>query len=121
MIVLDPGHKYLLDSFDGGEPLLLTFVKRDSPSEKFPGNVGHYPGTQTQEVLRALINRGLYVQNQQPCAETAGLIDLLRVGLWSLEARTRRVREQLALDVVLSSIEDIPTCSRCGHIACLIH
>ena len=121
MKVIDPGHKYLLDSIDGGGPVVLTFVKRDSPPEKYPGNVGHYPGTQTQEVLRALIERSLYLQRQQPCPETASLIELLRRGLWVLEARTRRVRGQPTLDVPVLGIETMPTCGRCGHIRCLEH
>ena len=40
MQVIDTGHKYLLTSFDGGNPIPLTFVKRDFPSTKYPGNVG---------------------------------------------------------------------------------
>jgi hypothetical protein len=59
MKVLEAGHKYELLSLDGGEPQILTFVKREG--EGYPGNVGHHPGTTLQEVLRAEIDRGMYV------------------------------------------------------------
>lgn len=121
MEVLDPGHKYLLNSLDHGEPILLTFVKRDSPPEKYPGNVGHYPGTQFQEVLRALIDRGEYVQNQQPCPETEAFIDFMRMGIWVLEVRVRRVRRQPGSDIPLVGIDKQPVCEQCGHIVCLDH
>ena len=52
MEVLDTGHDYLLHSFDGGESVRLTFVKRNDPPEKYPGNDSAYPGTQIQEVLQ---------------------------------------------------------------------
>jgi hypothetical protein len=40
MRVFDPGHKY------------LKFVKREG--DNYPRNRGHYEGTTSQEVLRAL-------------------------------------------------------------------
>jgi hypothetical protein len=52
MKIIDPGHKYELDQLDGEGKEILTFVKRDTPSERYPGNQGHYPGTNMQEVLR---------------------------------------------------------------------
>jgi hypothetical protein len=51
MQVVEPGHVYKLASFDGGEDegVILTFVNREEGTE--------HAGTQTQEVLRALIER----------------------------------------------------------------
>ena len=121
MKIIDPGHQYLLDTWDGGEPILLTFVKRDLPPEKFPGNIGHYPGTQSQEVLRALIDRAEYVQNQIPCRETEIFISCMRSGLQVLERRARRMRQQPELDIPLLGIEKLPACGACGHIRCLNH
>ena len=121
MQVIDTGHKYLLTSFDGGNPIPLTFVKRDFPSTKYPGNVGHYPGTQMQEVLRALVERGVYLFRQFPCPETEALVSLMRTGIWLLETRTRRVRGQAGLSVSVLGIESAPTCEDCGHIECLDH
>lgn len=71
MIVLDPGHRYHLHTLDDNAPQAywpLQFVKREGA--KFPGNLGHYPGTTTQEVLRACIDRAGYVNRQIPCWQT---------------------------------------------------
>lgn len=117
MEVLDPGHQYLLTSLDGGDPITLTFVKRDDPPEKYPGNVGHYPGTQIQEVLRALIDRAIYVNNQIPCNETEDAITHLRSALWLLEKRHLNRHEGNG-SPLLENIENIPFCLKCGHIDC---
>ena len=121
MKVLDPGHDYLLDSHDGGEPIRLTFVKRDDPPEKYPGNVGHYPGTIMQEVFRALIDRCKYVDNQIPCSETETVLNLQRLAICELEQRVRRTREQPRLTMPLEDIEFYSPCAKCGHILCLSH
>lgn len=48
MRVIEPGHIYELSTLDGDEPQRLIFVNRESGRE--------HPGTQTQEVLRAIID-----------------------------------------------------------------
>lgn len=48
MKVIEPGHIYELSSLDGELKQLLTFVNREE---------NKHPGTQTQDVLRCLINR----------------------------------------------------------------
>jgi hypothetical protein len=48
MRVVEPGHVYALDPFDGDYPQYLVFVNREKGSE--------HSGTQTQEVLRATID-----------------------------------------------------------------
>ena len=121
MKVLDPGHDYLLDVVDGDEPIRLTFVKRDNPPERYPGNEGHYAGTQFQEVLRALIDRGVYVNAQSRCPETTAAIDHFRHALYLFEARVRRVRGQPGLEVELNQVENYIPCKECGHIECLLH
>jgi hypothetical protein len=115
MRILDPGHAYLLDSYDGGDPQLLSFMKREG--EGYPGNLGHHPGTNCQEVIRALIARFQYLDQQVGCIEDRELIDLGRRMLWLLEKRSAE-RKGLSLGVVLTEIEHIPTCSQCGHITC---
>ena len=128
MKILDPGHDYLLDVYDGEREVRLTFVKRNNPPEKFPGNVDAYPGTQMQDVLRVLIDRCKYV-NQQTlitdgkfCYETDVTIALLRQAIWVLEARVKRVRGETPLqsEEVVNRIEDIPVCPYCGHIFCSV-
>jgi len=81
MQILDPGHRYLLDSYDGGKPVELTFVKRNNPPSKYPDNENAHPGTTFQEVLRAMIERGNYVNNQLPAPETESAISLMRQAL----------------------------------------
>jgi hypothetical protein len=43
MRIIDPGHDYILSVYDGEGEQRLTFMKREGPG--FPGNIGHYPGT----------------------------------------------------------------------------
>src|SRR5262252_4553646 len=96
MKVIDPGHLYLLRHLDGVGGELLRFVKRVGPG--YPGNNGDtYPGTQIQEVLRALIDRIKYVSAQ---AERLGDLESLednavcesarRAALYYLEVRAAR-------------------------------
>lgn len=116
MKVLDPGHYYLLDSLDGGSPVALYFVKRQGPG--YPGNVGTEPGTNMQEVFRALIHRSLYLNYQERCAETEAVIDHLRSCILLLEHRAaRRHGRVLDLDTI-QGIEYRATCPKCGHIGC---
>ncbi len=121
MKVIDPGHEYLLDSYDGGEPVPLVFMKREG--EGYPFNVGHHPGTNCQEVLRVLIDRVKYLQKQIPCDENHGLLTHLRGALFCLEYRAARRHGRL-LHLPSENppeIEDYPTCSGCGHIGCEGH
>ena len=118
MDVLDPGHEYLFTPLDGGEKQHLQFVKRIG--DKYPGNDRAYWGTTTQEVLRALIDRAIYVNQQVPCPETTATIGLYRTAIYLLESRAKRVHGEV-LDVPLNNIEMEITCSTCGHIRCKIH
>ncbi len=69
--IIDPGHKYILLTLDGELNQTLTFVKRCDKiiegrlTNKFPGNKGEYPGTTMQSVIRVILNRLRYLQNQQ--------------------------------------------------------
>lgn len=113
--IVDPGHEYLLDSYDGGESVRLMFVKREG--EGYPFNVGHHPGTNCQEVIRALINRVQYLQKQIPCDENLFTVDALRDALWQFETRAAR-RHGRTLAGIPLEIETEPTCKTCGHIRC---
>lgn len=117
MNVLDPGHEYELNSLDGGDPILLTFVKREGRG--YPGNVGQHPGTTIQEVCRALIDRLRYVYCQIPCNEDLRSIEHLRRVIAELESRAadRHGRSGLKL-WGHPAIELCPTCPTCGHIGC---
>lgn len=120
MNVIDPGHMYDLDTLDGdGSRVRLTFVKREG--RDYPGNKGSYAGTTMQEVLRALIERCLYVDRQKPCCETEAACELLKAAIVLLELRAAR-RHGRALDA--ASVEDVVdgnTCIKCGHVGCEKH
>jgi hypothetical protein len=120
MKVIDPGHTYQLDGLDGGEPQTIRFVKRCEPPEKYPGNVGSYPGTTIQEVLRVLIDRAQYVGRQVPCEETDLAIEAMRDAIRRLEERAAR-RHGRTLSTAPDRPELEPTCPTCGHIRCEEH
>lgn len=116
MKILDAGHSYLLDSLDGGESVQLVFVKRCG--ENFPFNLGSHPGTNCQEVLRALIDRCEYLNRQKPCAETEAAIGCLRSALLHFEARAAR-RHGRSLDLESTqALVNAVTCAKCGHVGC---
>src|SRR5271155_5216292 len=116
MKVLDPGHTYLAESIDGGDPVRVHFPKREGPN--YPGNVGTQPGPLTQEYLRIEVHRALYMNAQGSCAETDIIINSMRAAIFAFEVRAARCR---GTSIVLKSLADIdnePTCPVCGHIQC---
>lgn len=115
MITIDPGHLYHLNSLDTDSDgsQRLRFVKREGP--QYPGNVGTWSGTTTQEVLRALIQRTHYVQAQMPCDENVAVLASLRHALWQLEIRAAR-RRGITLKPFTPDVERLFTCVHCGHI-----
>lgn len=121
MEVVDPGHKYILDNYDGVASNRITFMKREGLG--YPGNVGHYPGTNLQEVLRVLIDRVKYLNNQIPCDDNKLLVGYLRGALTHLEQRAA-VRHKNELNPHFfdqffeAEIENFPACEKCGHIVC---
>lgn len=117
MQVIDPGHAYALDELDGPEKSILTFVKREG--EGYPGNRGHHAGTNIQEVLRALIDRVKYLDQQIPSHHNALILLHLREALFSLEMRAAgRHKRSKSFRVDVDRIETYPTCLTCGHIGC---
>jgi hypothetical protein len=119
MKVLDPGHEYTLKKLDCDGPLdhpvaTLRFVKREGP--KFPGNVGRYPGTTLQEVLRACADRLAYVNNQEYSDHTYCAQTLIESAIWHLEARAAKRHGRTP-----PNEEDAvngQTCNKCGHVGC---
>ena len=124
MQVIDAGHEYELQSYDGEQVNRLVFMKREG--EGYPFNVGHHAGTNCQEVLRALIDRVKYLQKQIPCEENERILGYLRSALWQFEKRAalRHGRDSVFPWSHLYQpipIEDQPTCKACGHVGCLAH
>lgn len=123
MKVVDPGHEYILNVLDGNDPETLTpetltFVKRDG--EGYPGNVGSHSGTTTQEVLRALVDRIKYVDNQIHDDNNDEVLSHLRLAIFYLELRAAK-RHGRILRASIAQIELEPTCPVCGHIECDAH
>lgn len=122
MEVVDPGHYYNLRVLDASEidhPIFgveLCFVKREG--EGYPGNVGHHAGTTSQEVLRALIDRSIYVDNQIPDPANAIVLRCLREALWELELRAAKRHGRSFTHYPVLKIETFPTCEKCNHIGC---
>jgi hypothetical protein len=140
MKVVDPGHVYDLDWLDG-DALTLTiepahadrivklelspsfvqnrlfFVKREGKG--YPGNVGHHPGTNIQEVIRALVDRVKYLDQQVPHENNIVILAHLRLIIFYLEERAaQRHGRELLINIDTPDIEELPTCSACHHIGC---
>jgi hypothetical protein len=117
MRVITPGHKYALPHLDGEGEEIITFVQREGAG--YPGNVGHYSGTNLQELWRACIHRLIYLNHQKPHWATQSAIQRLRGAILDLETRAaERYGRKLRLNPHIQ-IEDEKTCSKCGHIGCL--
>ena len=113
MKVIDPGHKYELQTIDGNESSVLTFVKREGKG--YPGNVGHYSGTIIQEVLRACIDRLKYVDAQIPDNNNPIVIHDLRTALYHLEIRAANRHGKSMPFVDVTEIENLPV-GQNGHL-----
>lgn len=120
---IDPGHEYLLSSYDGQQENRLVFMKREG--EGYPFNVGHHAGTNCQEVIRALIARLKYLQSQIPCDENLGALCHLRGALTAFEWRAARRHGRVLYlpsdGPPFCEIEELPTCVTCGHVQCTAH
>ena len=124
MKVIVPGHVYHTDLYDlppdGMAPVIwIGFMRR--VGSRYPGNVDTSPGTNCQEVLRVLIDRCKYLNEQQPCFQTETIIYMLRTALWMFESRAKAVKGKKLHPLAakhIGVIEALPTCSTCGHILC---
>lgn len=113
MKCLDPGHRYELASLDSHEPAILQFVKRIG--ERYPGNVGDpKPGTNCQEVYRALHDRARYLNGQFWYIETTLVIALTKLCIWLFEFRAARIKRRRPPGLGRSVAG--PQCSKCGHV-----
>lgn len=118
---IEPGHRYYIHEYptqkDSGFPIKqqkIQFVKKIG--EKFPGNQGEETsGTNCQELIRVLIARCKYLNNQIPCEETNKIISHLRKALVQFENRALRMRG-LQKTFWPLEIENLPPCRICGHI-----
>lgn len=87
MRVITEGHKYELDSFEGGTPQVLQFIEKamaEGSTELRTVN----DGTTNEEVLAMLIDRMQSLQSKLPCRENAIVITTLEESLAWLNKRT---------------------------------
>jgi hypothetical protein len=87
MKIIDPGHIYELKQLGDDKIQTITFIKRSGGAIQYEKE---WPGLQTQEVLRAVIDRTIYLDNVLPCKETKEAIKHLRAALYWYEARALR-------------------------------
>lgn len=119
MKVLDPGHMYELDSLDGREPFILRFVKRKG--ERYPGNTGSYSGPTSQEVLRAVLDRLAYVDQQAPHPANILTSHYLQCAIWCLEERHANIHGRTLVEYSPTAVARMQTCFFCGHVLCEEH
>jgi len=79
MDILVPGHYYQLDNLDGDGHESLRFVNRGHGFDR--------EGTNNQEVIRALINRVEFLDNEKPWHGNANIIRHLQMALVLHETR----------------------------------
>lgn len=118
MKVLDAGHHYLVNNLDADRWMqqAIIFVKREG--ELYPGNIGHHPGTNCQEVIRVLIDRFQYLNNQERHTANERAVIMLREILWNLEDRAASRHGLPPANFTGEPIEKMPVCLHCGHIVC---
>jgi hypothetical protein len=91
MKVIDKGHVYELNELGSDSTQCLKFIKRSGGAVQYQDE---YPGLQTQEVLRALIDRTEYLYEVLPCKETTEALVHLRMALYWYEARAQRRKKE---------------------------
>lgn len=87
MKIIDPGHIYELDELESENKQKLIFIKRSGGAIQYEKE---WPGLQTQEVLRALIDRTKYLDQVLECKETKEALRHLRMALYWYEVRALR-------------------------------
>lgn len=111
MRIIDPGHLYAVVNVDGPGEQQIQFVRR---RDHRGGLVSPYtPGILSQELLRVLIDRVRYLNDEDPCTEDVQIIHALRDCLRLFESRAaRRTIEKLEMP------EMSDACPICHHLLC---
>lgn len=110
---LDAGHLYEVENVDGNGTQRIQFVKRRGRDAELLPQEQRIEGIQSQELLRVLINRTIYLHTEQPWNENVKIIHHLRDALRLYEQRAaRRSIEKLSMP------ERRDFCRSCGHFFC---
>lgn len=113
MKVIEPGHLYEVENVDGDGTQLIQFVHRRDEDARLLPEDQRKEGIQSQELLRVLIDRTLYLHAEQPWSENVKIIQNLRDALRIYEARAARAAIEK-----LSMPERYEHCRECGHFMC---
>lgn len=112
MRVIEPGHIYEIFNVDGDGEQRITFVRRRDSDGEITSQDRH-PGILGQELLRVLINRTLFLSEEDPCVEDVEIVNKLRECLQRYESRaTRRTIEKFSMP------ERSDACPICHHLLC---
>lgn len=95
IVVLEPGHKYKLPHLESEGFEIVRFVRRSSAMVDYAQK--EHPGTNTQRVIRMLIDRTLYLDAVGTDVDTLDAVYFLRMALFAYEARAWR-RKQAKLN-----------------------
>lgn len=88
MKVITEGHKYELDSFEGGTPQTIQFIEKVPVAEGSTELKTVNDGTTNEEVLNVLLDRLNVLNKKFPCRENSIAITNLEQGLMWLNRRT---------------------------------
>lgn len=88
MKVLTVGHKYELESFEGGKAQVIQFIEKEKKNSLDDRLVTVNDGTTNEEVLAVLIDRMRSLQAKHSCHENEVVIDKLEESLFWLKKRT---------------------------------
>jgi len=91
MKIVVPGHLYEVPYLESRGSLLVRFIRRSSAMIR---HSLEWPGVNTQELIRVLIDRTRYLHQVGPCDETANAMYWLTMALYEYEARAWRRKQQ---------------------------
>lgn len=112
MKVILAGHVYDVENLGDGTQRIQFVQRRDGAARLLPEDQ-HVDGVLSQELLRVLIDRTLYLNAEAPCVESIEIVGHLRAALTLFETRAaRRVIEKMPM------VEREGTCPECGHLLC---
>lgn len=89
--IIVPGHLYEVPYLESQGSLLVRFIRRSSDMVQHPLD---WPGINTQELIRVVIDRTEYLHGIGPCDESANAVYWLTMGLYEYEARAWRRKQQ---------------------------
>lgn len=113
MRILDTGHVYEVHNVDGPGTQLITFVRRRGDDAQLLPERDRHAGILCQELLRVLVDRVRFLNDEDPCVEDTEIIHHLRDSLRLFESRAaRRTIEKLPMPELADA------CPICHHILC---